>query len=39
MVLLMARWEAGPCERQPKKLKGDLENNSRKPRDPVGKLA
>jgi hypothetical protein len=35
MVLVMARWEAGPCERWPKTLKGKLENNSRKPRDLV----
>jgi hypothetical protein len=31
MVLMMARWEAGPCERWPKMLKGELKNNSRKP--------
>jgi hypothetical protein len=39
MVLLMVRWEAGPCERQPKMFKGELENNSRNPRDIVRKLA
>jgi hypothetical protein len=39
MILLMARQEAGPCERWSKKLMGELENNSRKPRDLVGKLA
>jgi hypothetical protein len=33
MVLRMATWEAGPCERWPKTLKGELENISRKPRD------
>jgi hypothetical protein len=38
MVLLIARRQAGPCERQPQALKGELENNSRKPRDLVGKL-
>jgi hypothetical protein len=31
MVLMMARWETGPCERWPKMLKGELENNFRKP--------
>jgi hypothetical protein len=30
---LMARWEAGPCERWSKTPKRELENNSRKPRD------
>jgi hypothetical protein len=39
MVLVMARQEAGHQERQPKTLKGELENNSRKPWDLVGKLA
>jgi hypothetical protein len=39
MVLLMARREAGPHERWPKALKGELENNSRKPRDLIGKMA
>jgi hypothetical protein len=39
MVLVMARWEAGPHERWLKMLKGELENNSRKPRDLVGKQA
>ncbi len=33
MVLRMAGREAGPCERWPTTLKGELENNSRKPRD------
>jgi hypothetical protein len=36
MVLVMARWEAGPFERRPKTLKGELEN---RPIDLVGKLA
>ncbi len=36
MVLVMIRWEAGPHERWSKMLKGELENNSRKPRDLVG---
>jgi hypothetical protein len=31
MVLVMARWEAGPHERQLKTLKGELENNPRFP--------
>jgi hypothetical protein len=35
MVLFIARWEAGPCERWPKTLKGELENKSRKARDLV----
>ncbi len=35
---MMARWEAGPREKQPKVLKGELENNSKKPRDLVWKL-
>jgi hypothetical protein len=39
MVLVMARREAGPRERWPKMLKGELENNSRKPRDLVEKQA
>jgi hypothetical protein len=39
MVLMMARWELGPCEGWPKMLKGELKNNSRKPRDLVRKLA
>jgi hypothetical protein len=34
----MTRREAGTYERQSKALKGELENNSRKPRDLVGKL-
>jgi hypothetical protein len=37
MVLVMARREAGPYERQPKMLKGESENKSRKPRELVGK--
>jgi hypothetical protein len=28
LVLVMARRKAGPCERWPKALKGELENNS-----------
>jgi hypothetical protein len=39
MVLMMARQEVKPCERWLKTLKGQLENNSRKPRDLVGRLA
>jgi hypothetical protein len=39
MVLVMAKQEAGPLERQLKTLKGELENNSRKPRDLIRKLA
>jgi hypothetical protein len=39
MVLVMARQEAGPCERWPKTLTEELENNSRKPRDLVRKFA
>ncbi len=35
MVFVMVPQEAGPCERQPKTLKGELENKSRKPRDLV----
>jgi hypothetical protein len=37
MVLVMARLEARPRERWLKMLTGELENNSRKPRDPVRK--
>jgi hypothetical protein len=33
MVLKTVRWEAGPLERRPKAFKGELENNSRKPRN------
>jgi hypothetical protein len=33
----MASLEAGPHERQPKMLKGELESNTRKPRDLVKK--
>jgi hypothetical protein len=39
MVLGMARREAGPHVRWPKKLKGELKNISRKARDLTGKLA
>ncbi len=39
MVLVMVRWEAGPRGRWSKMLKGELENNSRKPRDLVGIMA
>jgi hypothetical protein len=39
MVLLLLRLVAGPHERRPKMLKGDLENNSGKPRGLVRKLA
>jgi hypothetical protein len=35
MVLVMARWEVVLCEGPPKTFKGELENNSRKPRDLV----
>jgi hypothetical protein len=35
MVLVMARQEARPRGRQPKEIKGELENNFRKPRDKV----
>jgi hypothetical protein len=38
MVLVMVSWEAGSHE-QPKTLKGELENNSRNPRDLVRNLA
>jgi hypothetical protein len=36
---VMARQEAGPHERWPKMLKAELENNSRKHRNLVEKLA
>jgi hypothetical protein len=39
MVLVMTRQEAGPQGRQAERLKGELKNNSRKPRDLVRKLA
>jgi hypothetical protein len=39
MVFVMVRREAAPHERQPKALKGELENNSTNPRDLVRKLA
>ncbi len=38
MVLVMVRREAGPRERRPKTLQGELENNSRNPRDLVKEL-
>jgi hypothetical protein len=37
MALMMARQEAESLERWPKTVKGELENNSRKPRDIVRK--
>jgi hypothetical protein len=39
MILMIARREAGSCERWPKTLKREVENNSWKPRDLVEKLA
>jgi hypothetical protein len=33
MVLMIVRWEAGPVAWWPKMLKGELEKNSRQPRD------
>jgi hypothetical protein len=39
MLLVMAGNEVGPCERWPKILKGELKNNSRKPRDLVSEHA
>jgi hypothetical protein len=39
MVLMMARQEAGPRERQTKMINEELEINSRKPRDIVRELA
>jgi hypothetical protein len=39
MVLVMARREVGSGERWPKTLTGELEINSGKSRDLVGKLA
>jgi hypothetical protein len=39
MVLVMVRLEAGPRERWPKTVKGELENNYRKPWELVRKLA
>jgi hypothetical protein len=38
MVLMMARQEAGPHDRWPNILKGELENSFRKPRHPVLKV-
>jgi hypothetical protein len=38
MVLVMARQEAGPCERWPKMLKVELENKSRKPNEASCKI-
>ncbi len=39
VVLMMVRREARPIERQPRTLKGELENHSRNPRDLAKKLA
>jgi hypothetical protein len=39
MVLVMIMQEAGPRERGPKTLKGELEYNSRKPQALFRKLA
>jgi hypothetical protein len=39
MVLVMASQAAGHRERQSKALKEEFENNTRKPRELVGKLA
>jgi hypothetical protein len=39
MVIVITRREAESRERWPKTLKGELEKNSRKPRDIVRKLA
>ncbi len=39
MVLIMVKQEAGPCERWPKMLNRELQNNSRQPTDLVVKLA
>jgi hypothetical protein len=39
MVLMLVSKEDGPPERRLKTLKGELENNSRKPRDLIVKLA
>jgi hypothetical protein len=39
MVLVVAWQKAGPHERCPKMLKGELKNYYRKPRDLVGKQA
>jgi hypothetical protein len=38
MVFMMAMREAGPPQRWLKTLKGELENNSRKPTDLLRKL-
>ncbi len=38
MVLVMARQEAEPCERWPKTLKVELENKTRKPKEPSCKV-
>jgi hypothetical protein len=38
-VLVISKQEAGPHERWPRMLKGDMENNSTKPRHLVAKLA
>jgi hypothetical protein len=39
MVIVMTRREAGPHQRWPNTLRGEMENNSRKPRDLVKKFA
>jgi hypothetical protein len=39
MLLVMVRQETGRRERRLKTLKGELENNSRKPRELIRKLA
>jgi hypothetical protein len=39
MVLMMVRREARPCERQPKMLIGDLENNYRNTWDLVRNIS
>jgi hypothetical protein len=38
MVLMMAMQEAGPHDKWPNILKGELENSCGKPRHPVGKV-
>jgi hypothetical protein len=39
MLLVMVRQETGHHERRLKTFKGELENNSRKPRELIRKLA
>jgi hypothetical protein len=39
MVLMMAGGAAGLCERWPRMLKGEMENNSINPRNLIGKQA